>query len=91
LIRTDVGWIYPEIKEEYFFNIAFEKEIIISSNEGKSADDPIFASFTLRVNNLQQIFDRKYDKIQDVVSNLGKRISKNNKENLIKKIYRWYA
>ena len=72
VVKTDRGWISPNIEEKRFYTIAQEKEMILSMNEVREASDPSFASFTLRINNLQQTFFRKYDKIQDVLSNLGK-------------------
>ena len=71
IVRTDRGWILPDLDDKFFYSVAQEKEMVTSMKEGKPADDPMFASFSLRVNNLQQTFERKYDKIQDVLSNIG--------------------
>jgi hypothetical protein len=70
-VRTDRGWIYPIIDEKPFLSVAQEKEIVLSIRDGDPGD-PMFGSFNLRVNSLQQVFERKYDKIQDVLSNIGK-------------------
>lgn len=70
-IKTDKGWIYPEIVEKSFLSVAQDREIVISNNDTIPGDH-MFGSFSLKVNNLQQVFERKYDKIQDVLSNLGK-------------------
>jgi hypothetical protein len=70
-VKTDKGWIYPVIEEKSFLSVAQEKEIVLSMSD-VNPGDPMFGSFSLRVNSLQQVFERKYDKIQDVLSNIGR-------------------
>ncbi len=72
IVKTDKGWLYPEEEEKSFYSLAQEKEIVITTNEAQLiSTKPIFALFSLRINNLQQVFERRYEKIQDVISNTG--------------------
>jgi hypothetical protein len=65
---TDKGWILSDKIEERFVRINQEKEL--SRLMGRMGPN-IFSSFLVRVTNEEFIVQRKYDKIQDVLANLG--------------------
>ena len=73
VIKTDKGWIYPNKEEKSFYSISREKEILTPIEESQlfSENSTIFASFTLRIDHLQKTWERRYEKIQDVISNTG--------------------
>ena len=67
-VVTDKGWIISEKIEEKFIRINREKET--AGRMGRLGPN-IFSSFFIRVTSEEFIIQRKYDKIQDVLANLG--------------------
>ena len=67
VINTDEGWFLEMMNEKSFLKIdkdrEFSREVLPNENE--------IARVFLRMSNLQEVFQRKYDKIQDVAANVG--------------------
>jgi hypothetical protein len=66
-VLTDRGWLLEDTKEIPFLKIDKEREF---SREILPNENTI-ARIHLRMSNLEEVFQRKYDKIQDVAANVG--------------------
>ena len=66
-IITDQGWFLEDINEISYYKIDKEREM----SREMVANEDNFLRFQLRMNNLEEIYQRKYDKIQDVAANVG--------------------
>ncbi len=67
-VRTDKGWFLEDLSEISYLKIDSEKEF---TRERYANEDQI-ARIILRMSNLEEVSQRKYDKIQDVSANVGK-------------------
>jgi hypothetical protein len=67
-IITDRGWLLEDLNEISFLKIDKEREF---SREFLPEEHSIARIF-IRMSNLEEVFQRKYDKIQDVAANVGK-------------------
>ena len=68
-ITTDSGWLLESKTEEEFLKITGERELtkLISESETGAA-----VSFVIQMTNIEQVYDRTYDKLQDVFARAGK-------------------
>ena len=67
LIKTDSGIIIPKIKEELSYAFDRNEEYI----KDKGVNDDIYVSYSLLFKNVMIEAERKYKKIQDIISEIG--------------------
>lgn len=71
-VLTDRGWLMEDVNEISYLKIDKEKEF----SREILPDEHTIARFNLRMSNLEEVFQRKYDKIQDVAANVGNKCSR---------------
>ena len=79
-ITTDSGWLLESKTEEEFLKVTGEREMTKLISEAETGS---VASFVIQMTNIEQVYDRTYDKLQDVFARAGKKINKYNSHNLI--------
>ena len=67
LIKTDYGMILKTTKEELSYAFDRSEEYI----KEKGVNDDIFISYSLRFKNVMIEYERKYKRIQDIISEIG--------------------
>lgn len=70
-IKTDSGWLLESKTEEEFLKVTGEREMtkLISESETGSV-----VSFVIQMTNIEHVYDRTYDKIQDVFARAGTKL-----------------
>ena len=67
IVSTDSGWLLEDLNQISYLKIdkdrEFSREVLPGENQ--------IARIFLRMSNLQELFQRKYDKVQEVAANVG--------------------
>jgi hypothetical protein len=68
-INTDSGWLLESKTEEEFLKVTGEREMTKLISEAETGS---VASFVIQMTNIEQVYDRTYDKLQDVFARAGR-------------------
>ena len=65
-IKNDDGLVSKNIKEQISYTFS-RNDVVININENKNA----YISYSFSLQNIMELYERKYKRIQDVLSNIG--------------------
>ena len=67
-IITDSGWLMDSKVEEPFLKVTGEREMTRMASD---ADGGSLVSFVVQMTNVEQVYDRTYDKLPDIIARTG--------------------